>query len=83
MYSSDRSSLATKSRLGREPPPTLLNKVNCVGTEDTISECPVSSSQCLAPGAGVICPGNSQDTLIDMPLHGSTLPNYFTTRMHE
>ena len=49
--------LATRSR------PTLLNEVNCIGTENTISDCPESSGQCLIPGAGIICQvqnGNSQ-----------------------
>ena len=79
MYPADGYAVATRSRLGRDPPPTLLNEVNCIGTENTISECPESSSLCVRLGAGVICQGNSQDVSTDMLLHRSTLPN----KMHE
>ena len=63
MYPTDGYALATRSRVGRDSPPILLNEVNCVGTENTISECPKSSSPCFLSGAaGAICPvqnGNS------------------------
>ena len=52
----DGSALATEDRIGRDPLPTLLNRVNCVGTESSISLCPVDDRVCLSPGAGVICP---------------------------
>ncbi len=38
-------------------PPTVLNEVNCVGTEESISQCPQDNSrECYNLGAGVICP---------------------------
>ena len=48
-----------------DSPPTLLNRVNCVGTESNITECPVDNRRCVLPGAGVVCPissGNSADS---------------------
>ena len=71
-YHADGYALATQSRLGSDPPPTLVNEVNCVGTENTISECDKSSGQCIIPGAGVICPvqkGNSQN-IVSFNKHG-------------
>ena len=52
----DGYALATRSRLGRDPPPTLLNKVDCAGTESNIAQCTESPNQCIELAAGVICP---------------------------
>ena len=68
MYPADGYALATDGKLGRNPPPLLLNQVNCIGTENTIAECPKSSRQCRLSGAGVICPvrnGNSINIAAD------------------
>ena len=40
-----------------DPPPTVIKKANCVGTEESISQCPQDNNHvCLNLGAGVICP---------------------------
>ena len=57
MYLTEGSAVATdRTNLGRDPPPTVLNSVDCDGTETNIGQCTESSHQCLFPGAGVICP---------------------------
>ena len=51
--------VAIDTRVERDPPPTVINKVDCVGTEEVISHCPQDNSHmCLNPSAGVICPAN-------------------------
>ena len=45
-----------RTNLGRDPPPLVLNSVDCDGTETNIAQCTESSRQCLFHGAGVICP---------------------------
>ena len=51
------SVVAIKTRVGRDAPPTFLIKVDCVGTEERISQCPQdNSNECLNSGAGVVCP---------------------------
>ena len=52
----DGSAQATRSKIGRNPPPTLLNKLECVGTETNLAQCPEDKGQCIIPGAGIICP---------------------------
>ena len=52
----DGSAQATRSKIGRDPPPTLLNKLECVGTETNLTQCPEDKGQCITPGAGIICP---------------------------
>ena len=50
-----QSAVATDTSIGR-PTPTVLTKVDCVGSEESISQCPQDNSHvCLNPGAGVIC----------------------------
>ena len=52
--------LATDLSLGRGARPSHLQEINCVGTEGDINECPrVDSTECLDPGAGVICPNGN------------------------
>ena len=49
--------VATDTRVGQDPLPTFLTKVDCVGSEETISQCPQDNNHaCLNTGAGVICP---------------------------
>ena len=49
--------MAIDTKAGSDPPPTVINEANCVGTEKTISQCPQDGSHiCLNLGAGVICP---------------------------
>ena len=51
-----RDVLVTDKDIGRDPPPILLKRVDCTGTEDDISKCPQDNSVfCRNPGAGVIC----------------------------
>ena len=52
------SVVAIDTRVGRDPPPTFVNnRVDCVGTEESISQCPQDNNdECLNTGAGVICP---------------------------
>ena len=61
MFCADETALATSSSIGLNPPPTLLVRVDCVGTEINISQCPQDiGGTCIKPGAGLICPnGNS------------------------
>ena len=43
----------------QDPPPIVINKVDCVGTEEVISHCPQDNSHvCLNLSAGVACPAN-------------------------
>ena len=50
---------AIDTRVGQGPPPTFLTKVDCVGTEERISQCPQDNShECLNRGAGVVCPAD-------------------------
>ena len=54
----DRDVVVTDKDIGRDPPPILLKRVDCMGTEDDISKCPQDNSNsvfCRNPGAGVIC----------------------------
>ena len=45
------------TKAGSDPPPTVIKEANCVGTEESISQCPQDNSHiCLNLGAGVICP---------------------------
>ena len=49
--------MAIDTRAGPDPPPTVIKEANCVGTEESISQCPQDNSHiCLNLGAGVICP---------------------------
>ena len=51
----------TDTRVGRNSLLTFLIKVDCVGTEERISQCPQDNSnvqQCLNRGAGVVCPAD-------------------------
>ena len=61
MYCADGTALATSSSLGLNPLPTFLLRVDCIGTEMNISQCPQDNGvTCIEPGAGLICPdGNS------------------------
>ena len=54
--------MATDKVAGRYSPPLLLNRVDCVGTEDNITQCPRDDThECLNTAAGVICPkGNNK-----------------------
>ena len=54
--------MATDKVAGRNPPPLLLNRVDCIGTEDNITQCPRDDTHgCLNTAAGVICPkGNNK-----------------------
>ncbi len=61
------SVVAIDTRVGQDAPPTVLKEVNCVGTEESISQCPQDNTHaCLNLGAGVICPilirGNNHST---------------------
>ena len=58
MCSIGGSAVATeRTRLGRDPPPTVLKQLNCVGTETNIAQCTEIDRECLLlPGTGVICP---------------------------
>ena len=56
--SADRSVAITDRDVGRFTQ-VALTRVDCIGTEDNINECPKASSGfCPNPGAGVICIGN-------------------------
>ena len=61
MCYADGTALATSNSIGLNPPRTFLVKVDCVGTEINISQCPQDNSRtCIELSAGVICPnGNS------------------------
>ena len=49
--------MAIDTKIGQDPLQTFLIKVECVGTEESISLCPQDNKRvCLDPGAGVICP---------------------------
>ena len=49
--------MAIDTRVGSDPPPTVLSEVECVGTEESISQCPHDNNHvCITRGAGVICP---------------------------
>ena len=49
--------MATDRSISRDPPSIGLEKVDCIGTEDDITQCPQDDShQCINVGAGVICP---------------------------
>ena len=50
--------MAIDTRVGRDGPPAVfIKKVDCIGTEKSISQCPRDNSGvCLNTGAGVICP---------------------------
>ena len=62
MYYVDGTALATASSIGFKPPSTSLMRVNCVGTEMNISQCPQNNERtCILPGAGVICPNGDSD----------------------
>ena len=55
-YCADGTALATISSTGLNTLMFLV-RVDCVGTEMNISQCPQDNSRtCIAPGAGVICP---------------------------
>ena len=46
--------MAIDTRAGSDPPPTVIKKANCVGTEESISQCPQDNNHvCLNLGAGV------------------------------
>ena len=56
MYCADGTALATTSSIGTNTL-TFLMRVDCVGTEINISQCPQDNNHiCIEPGAGVICP---------------------------
>ena len=61
LYPAAGNAVATDKYAGRNPPPLFLNRVDCVGTEENITQCPRDDSHvCLQTAAGVICPnGNS------------------------
>ena len=60
--------MAIDTRAGSDPLPTVIKEANCVGNEESISQCPQDNSHtCLNLGAGVICP---------QPIKGNT---YFLT----
>ena len=49
--------VAIDTSIGRSPPPIFLVKVDCAGSEESITECPQDNNRvCLDPGAGVVCP---------------------------
>ena len=57
VVAADKSVVVTDEDIGRIPLRTVLMKVDCVGTEDNIAECPQDNEhRCRNPGAGVICP---------------------------
>ena len=63
----DRGVVVTSKDIGRDPPPVVLKRVDCMGTEDDISKCPQDNSVfCRKPGAGVICSyiGNLHNQLL-------------------
>ena len=70
MQTTDGRAQAIDVTLGRDRPPLLLNRVNCVGTESNISQCPVDNNHiCINDGGGVICPlfnGNYFNNLCNM-----------------
>ena len=44
--------------------PTVFNKLNCAGTENTLFDCPHVESLCFLFGPGVICPvSNSSESI--------------------
>ena len=64
VYPTDGNAVAIeRTNLGQDPPPTVLNSVDCDGTETNIAQCP-ESSRCLSPGAGVICPVQNGNYII-------------------
>ena len=51
------SVVAIDTRVGRDQPSTFITIVDCVGNEESISQCPQDNNGvCLNTGAGVICP---------------------------
>ena len=53
----DGTAVAKSSSIsGNSMTSTYLGRIDCTGTENTISECAQRSSICIKPGAGVICP---------------------------
>ena len=59
--------------IGSSLPRIVLSRVDCIGTEDDITKCPQDNSVfCANPGAGVICPRNSNN--ITSNLH--SIANY-------
>ena len=53
--------LATDRRIERTHPPSHLQEVNCVGTEENINECSRDDTHvCLNLAAGVVCPNGNQ-----------------------
>ena len=52
-----KTALVYRGREESESVPIFLEKLDCLGTENTISQCSHDSSySCLKPGAGIICP---------------------------
>ena len=67
----DLNAVAIYTRVGIDPLPTFLQRVDCIGSEESISQCPQDNSgECLNTGAGVICPlqinYGSSDTVISL-----------------
>ena len=49
--------MAIDTRVEQDPLPTVIQEADCVGNEDSISQCPQDNNHvCLNRGAGVICP---------------------------
>ena len=45
------------TRVERNPLPIVIKQADCVGTEESISQCPQDNNHvCLNHGAGAICP---------------------------
>ena len=58
----DQSVAISRKDISVSPPPRDLppRKVDCIGTEDSITQCTVRGfSDCQTPGAGVICPSGN------------------------
>ena len=57
LYDTGRYPLGILIGIRPGDPPTVLNRVDCRGTERNITECThVFNGDCLRSGAGVICP---------------------------
>ena len=80
-YNVDSSAVAKSSSIsGNSMTSTYLGGMDCVGTENTISECAQRSTQfCIKLGAGVICPVKNGNLAIDVFICNECLCSSFMT----